>query len=58
VPAVCAATTTVLATGEASGTVVRRTCRNIVVAAVGDLRPGCDDRVESASMAVGLVTCG
>lgn len=58
VPAVCAVTTTVLATGEASGTVVRRTCRNIVVAAVGDVRPGCDDRVESASMAVGLVSCG
>jgi hypothetical protein len=53
-PALAGAT----ATGEASGTVVRRSCRNITVVGPGDIRPGCEDRVESTSMAVGLVTCG
>lgn len=58
VPAICpAARTTVLETGEASGNVVRRACKNIAVVSPGDVRPGCEDRVESTSMAVGLVTC-
>lgn len=56
--AVCPVATTVLATGEENGTVVRRTCRNVAVAVPGDLRPGCEDRVESVPMAVGLVSCG
>jgi hypothetical protein len=56
--AVCPLATTVLATDEESGTVVRRTCRNVTVAVPGDLRPGCEDRVESVPMAVGLVSCG
>lgn len=57
VPAICPATTTVLDTGEASGKTVRRNCRNITVSSPGDPRPGCNDRLESASLAVGLVSC-
>lgn len=56
--AVCPVATTVLATGEENGTVVRRTCRSVTVAVAGDLRPGCEDRVETVPMAVGLVSCG
>jgi len=58
VPAICPAATTVLDTREASGNMVRRNCRSIAVAAQGEVRPGCDDRLESASLAVGLVSCG
>jgi hypothetical protein len=58
VPAICPNGTTVLETGEASGNVVRRVCRNVAVATPGDRRPGCADRLESITMAVGLVTCG
>ncbi len=58
VPAICPTTTTVLETREASGEMVRRSCRNFSVVKPGDVRPGCDDRTENASMAVGLVSCG
>lgn len=59
VPAICPATTTVLATSETSGTMVRRNCRNVAVIGPGDVRPGCEDRTEeAASMMVGLVSCG
>lgn len=58
VPAICPVQTTVLETGEASGKTVQRNCRNVAVASPGDTRPGCDDRLESVSLAVGLVTCG
>jgi hypothetical protein len=58
VPAICPTRTTVLETGEASGNVVRRICRNVANVSPGDRRPGCQDRVESTSMAVGLVSCG
>jgi len=59
VPAICLTTTTVLAATEASGSAVRRSCRTYSVTAPGDLRPGCDDRLDgSASLAVGLVSCG
>jgi hypothetical protein len=59
VPAICPVTTTVLETREASGELVRRSCRNMSVVSPGDTRPGCDDRTEAdASMAVGLVSCG
>jgi hypothetical protein len=58
VPAICPTTTTVLETREASGNAVRRNCRNVVTASPGDSRPGCDDRLETASLAVGLVSCG
>lgn len=57
VPAICPVTTTVLETREASGNAVRRNCRNVVVASPGDARPGCNDRLENASLAVGLVSC-
>jgi hypothetical protein len=57
--AICPTTTTVLETAEASGTAVRRSCRTFSVTAPGDLRRGCDDRLDgSASLAVGLVSCG
>jgi hypothetical protein len=57
--AICPTTTTVLEATEASGTAVRRSCRTFSVSAPGDLRPGCDDRLDgSASLAVGLVSCG
>jgi hypothetical protein len=57
--AICPTTTTVLETTEASGTAVRRSCRTFSVSAPGNLRPGCDDRLDgSASLAVGLVSCG
>jgi hypothetical protein len=58
VPAICPVTTTVLETREASGNAVRRNCRNVAVAGPGEVRPGCDDRLESASLVVGLVSCG
>jgi hypothetical protein len=58
IPAICPGTTTVLETGEASGKTVRRECRNIGVVRPGDARPGCDDRLESTNLAVGLVSCG
>jgi hypothetical protein len=58
VSAICPVTTTVLETREASGNLVRRSCRNVAVVSPGDVRPGCVDRAESTNMAVGLVTCG
>jgi len=58
VQAICPDTTTVLETREASGNTVRRNCRSVAVAGPGDGRPGCDDRLESVSLAVGLVACG
>ncbi len=58
VPAICPATTTVLETREANGNTVRRNCRTVVATGPGDPRPGCNDRLESASLAVGLVSCG
>jgi len=58
VPAICPATTSVLETGEASGNTVRRNCRNVTTAAPGEIRPGCNDRLESSPLAVGLVSCG
>lgn len=58
IPAICPVTTTVLETGEANGKTVHRECRNITVASPGDTRPGCNDRLENTSLAVGVVTCG
>jgi hypothetical protein len=58
VPAICPATTTVLDTRETSGAMVRRSCRNVSIASPGEVRPGCADRVERATLAVGLVSCG
>jgi len=57
IPAICPVTTTVLETGEANGKTVHRECRNIAVASPGDTRPGCNDRLENVSLAVGLVSC-
>ena len=58
VPAICPATTTVLETRDASGTTVRRSCRNVATVSPGDIRPGCAEQTESATLAVGLVSCG
>jgi hypothetical protein len=58
VPAICPSAAAVLATSEANGTTVRRNCRSISVALPGDLRPGCEDRVQDAPLAVGVVSCG
>src|SRR5688572_22183707 len=58
VPVICPATTTVLETRDTSGTTVRRSCRNIATVSPGDIRPGCAEQTESATLAVGLVSCG
>jgi hypothetical protein len=58
VPAICPVTTMVLETRETTGTTVCRNCRDVAVVLPGDVRPGCNDRTESASLAVGLVSCG
>ena len=58
VPAICPTSTTVLATSEASGNTVHRTCRTVAVTSPGEVRPGCDDRLQDAALAVGLVSCG
>ena len=58
VPAICPVTTTVLETRDASGTTVRRSCRNVATVRPGDIRPGCAEQTESAALAVGLVSCG
>ena len=57
-PAICPVTTTVLETRETTGTTVRRNCREVAVVLPGDVRPGCNDRAETASLNVGLVSCG
>lgn len=57
VPSICPAAR-VLETREASGNVVRRSCRTVAIAGIGDTRPGCADRLESTTMDVGLVACG
>jgi len=58
VPAICPTTTTVIDTRQTNGNTVRRNCRSVVVSSPGEVRPGCEDRLESASLAVGLVSCG
>jgi hypothetical protein len=59
VQAICPANVaTVLETQQATGTIVQRSCRSVVVAGPGDLRPGCEDLKTSADLLVGLVSCG
>lgn len=58
VRSICLNTTTLLEQAQANGRLVRRHCRNIAVAAPGDRRPGCEDRLEDVLMAIGLVACG
>lgn len=58
VPAICPVTTNVLATSEAAGNTVHRSCRSVAVTSPGEVRPGCDDRLQNADLAVGLVSCG
>jgi hypothetical protein len=58
VPMICVARTDVLATGSANGNIVRRQCREVSVAQIGDVRPGCVDKVENVPLSIGLVSCG
>jgi hypothetical protein len=58
VPAICPGAVTVLETRETNGKTVRRSCRTVGVATPGDSRPGCDDRVATASLLAGVVSCG
>lgn len=58
VPLICVARTNVLTTGSANGNIVRRQCRQLAVTQVGDVRPGCVDKVENVPLSIGLVSCG
>jgi hypothetical protein len=49
---------TPIETREANGKMVRRNCRNVTAAGPGEVRPGCNDRLESSPLVVGLVSCG
>ena len=42
----------------ASGNILRRTCRRVTSTAPGEVRPGCDDRVEMTPLSIGLLSCG
>jgi hypothetical protein len=55
---ICLEHTTVLRTGTTDGNIVRRECRNIAVAAPGETRPGCIDKLQNVPLAIGLVSCG
>jgi hypothetical protein len=57
IESICLTTTTVLESAETTGKTVRRTCREVGVAAPGDTRPGCSDTIEDVALAVGLVSC-
>lgn len=55
---ICPAGGTVLDERQDMGNVVRRNCRNLGVAAPGEIRPGCDDREDKdAGLLVGVVSC-
>lgn len=55
--AICPTRTIVLERGEHTGEAVQRRCRDVAVAAPGDVHPGCTSNAYEASLAVGLVTC-
>jgi hypothetical protein len=58
VPLICTARTNVLTTSSANGNIVRRQCRQLTVAQIGDVRPGCVDTLENVPLSIGLVSCG
>lgn len=58
VPMICTARTNVLTTGSANGNIVRRQCSELAAAQIGDVRPGCIDRLENVPLSIGLVSCG
>ena len=58
VPMICLARTNVLTTGSANGNVVRRQCHLLSAAQIGDVRPGCVDKLENVPLSIGLVSCG
>ena len=55
---ICVDQTTVLSSSADGGNVVRRECSTMAFVNPGDTRPGCVDNLETAPLAVGLVTCG
>jgi len=57
IDAICPAGTIVLESGEHGGKVTRRHCREVAIAAPGDLRPGCADNPVDAVLMVGLAAC-
>jgi hypothetical protein len=57
VPMICVASTNVLTTGSANGNIVRRQCRQLAVTQIGDVRPGCVDKLENVLLSIGLVSC-
>ncbi len=48
----------VLETQTASGTAVRRSCRQYALTGPGETHPGCEDREEMPPLSVGLLSCG
>ena len=58
IAAICPTRTTVLEQAEHTGEAVRRRCREVAIAAPGDVRPGCTTATFEAPLAIGLVTCG
>jgi hypothetical protein len=54
---ICPAGGTVLDERQNDGNIVKRDCRNVGVAAPGELRPGCEDREANEDLVVGVVSC-
>ena len=57
IDAICPAGTTVLERGEHPGKVVRRRCREMAIAAPGELHPGCNENLVDSGLIVGLAAC-
>ena len=58
IAAICPTGTTILERREHSGEAVRRRCREVAIAAPGEVRPGCTSTTFETPLAIGLVTCG
>lgn len=55
--AICTGRTEILRRIETAGQVRHLRCREVATVGVGDLRPGCTDRVEANNLHAGLVQC-
>jgi hypothetical protein len=55
--AICDGPATVLVERADMGRAVDRECRSVALAGTGDLHPGCDDKLYTAPLNVGVVTC-
>jgi len=55
--AICLSGTNVIRRIETQGDVRHMRCRSMTLPKVGDLHPGCTNRVEGEDLAVGLVQC-